>query len=301
MDEELQNIEKFFKYNFEIKKILHTTIPKEEYKYSGDILIEYSDKLFQALNDVEYYMNVILEKFNFSNGDKTYFQNFIKALKDELIKSGYDFNKLKNFYNVFFANMSEQLVNSVGENCVGYSLIHGIPLKEAKSINEILHVVHQTIVNNQNVLQSLPKLEEKKNNENYEIILYGKENIAARTLYESFPKELSCGFTDIVSLSNDRIIMMVRDRGHALSIEIEKENDKYYVRYFIPKICNIDMVNSLKGVNKVAKDSKYTVGVFETNLERLPFEIVDFISKVPTDADMFKEGGKFYTEESIQK
>ena len=301
MQENLQNIEKFFKYNFEIKKILYSTVPKEEYRYNKDALIEYSDKLFQALNDTEYYINVILEKFNFSNTDKTYFQNFIKALKDELIKSGYDFNKLKNFYNVFFANMSEQLVNSVGENCVGYAMFNGISLNEAKSINEILHVVHQTIINNQNVLQSLPKLEEKKNYENYEIVLYGKENIAARTLYESFPKELSCGDTDIVSLSNDRIIMMVRDRGHALSIEIEKENDRYYVRYFIPKICNVDMVNSLKGVNKVTKDSKYTVGVLETSLEKLPFEVVDFISKVPTDDHMFIEGGKFYEGESMQK
>ena len=301
MEEKLQNIEKFFKYNLEIKKILHATIPKEEYKYSKEILIEYSDKLFKALNDVEYYLNVILEKFSFSNSDKTYFQNFIKALKDELIKSGYDFNKLKNFHNVFFSNMSEKLINSVGENCAGYSMFSNVSLNEAKSINEILHIVHQTIINNQNVLQSLPKIEEKKNCENYEIVLYGKENIAARTLYESFPKELSCGCADIVSLSNDRIIMMVRDRGHALSLEIEKENDLYYVRYFIPKICNVDMVNNLKGVNKVTKESKYTVGVFQTSLERLPLEIVDFISNVPMDKHMFIEGGKFYEGESRQK
>ena len=301
MEDKLQNMEKFFKYNFEVKKILHATIPKEEYKYSRDTLIEYSDKLFQALNDIEYYMNVILEKFNFSNQDISYFKNFIKALKDELIKRGYDFVKLKEFYNAFFANMSQELINSVGENCVGYSFFRSVDLKEAKSINEILHVVHQSIINNQNTLQSLPKISEKKNYENYEIILYGRENTAARNIYENFPKELSCGWTDIVSLANDRVIIMVRDRGHALSIEIEKENDMYYVRYFIPKICNIDMVNSLKGVNKVTKDSKYTVGVFETTLERLPFEIVNFISKVPTDDDMFIEGGKFYEGESIKK
>jgi len=97
MDEKLMNIEKFFKYNFEVKRTLHSAVPKEECTYNKDALIEYSDKLFQALNDVEYYINVILEKFNFSKSDKTYFQNFIKALKDELIKAGYDFNKLKTF------------------------------------------------------------------------------------------------------------------------------------------------------------------------------------------------------------
>ena len=292
MDEKLQNIERFFKYNFEIKRILHDTVPKEEYKYNKNTLIEYSDKLFKALNDIEYYINVILEKFNFSTEDKKYLKNFIKALKHELIKSGYAFDKL----NVFFANMNEELVNMVGENCVGYSMFRYVDLKEAKSLNEILHVVHQMIVNNEKTLQALPKLSEKKNNENYEIILYGRENTASRAIFESFPKELSCGWTDIVSLTDDRVIMMVRDRGHALSIEIEKENDKYYVKYFIPKICNVDMVNSLKGVNKVTRDSKYTVGMFETNLEMLPFEIINFIDKVPMDEHMHIEGGKFYEE-----
>jgi hypothetical protein len=222
-------------------------------------------------------------------------------LKKELINCGYDFNKLSNFYNIFFANMSEELINNVGENCVGYSLFNSINLNSAKSINEILHVIHQTIINNQNILQSLPKLSEKNNYENSAITLYGKENESARNIFKKFPKELSCGCTDIVSLSNDRIIMMIRDRGHALSIEIEKENNMYYVRYFIPKICNIDMVNELKGVNKVNKESQYTVGVFETSLEKLPFEIIDFISKVPMDKDMFIEGGKFYEGESKQK
>ena len=280
---------------------MHATVPKEEYKYNRETLIEYSEKLFQALNDVEYYMSVILEKFNFSSQDISYLKNFITALKSELIKCEYDFNKLQNFHNVFFSNMSEKLVNLVGENCVGYSFFSSVDLKEAKSLNEILHVIHQTIVNNYKLLQSLPKIEEKKNYENYEIALYGKENIAARSIYEKFPKELSCGWTDIVSLTNDRVIMMVRDRGHALSIEIEKENDKYYVKYFIPKICNINMVNELKGVNKVTKDSKYTVGIFESSLEALPYEVIDFISKVPMDKHMHIEGGMFYNEESKQK
>ena len=79
--------------------------------------------------------------------------------------------------------------------------------------------------------------------------------------------------------------MMVRDRGHALSIEIEKENDKYYVKYFIPNINNVDMVNELKGVRKVNDQSKFTTGIFETNLENLTSNLTDFIGHVPTDFD----------------
>lgn len=283
--ENLERMEKFLKYNLEIKNILYNTMPKEIDKHNKESIIEYSDKLFKAINDIEYYINVILDKFNFSESDKKYFKNFIKAIKQELIRCGYDFNQLKNFFETCFSNMNEELVNEVGENCVGYSLFRGVDLSKAKSLNEILHIVHQTIINNENNLQSLPKLEEKVNNDKEKITLYGNMNETANIIFNNFPKELSCGITDIVSLSNNNVIMMIRDRGHALSIEIEKENDKYYVKYFIPKINNVDMVNDLKGVRKVTDESKFTTGIFETNLENLPFNLVEFISKVPTDFD----------------
>ena len=139
-------------------------MPKETDKYNKDSIIKYSDKLFKAINDIEYYINVILDNFNFNKEEKKYFEKFIKALKCELIKCGYDFDKLKRFYEICFSNMSESLVNEVGENCVGYKLFRGVDLSKAKSLNEILHIVHQTIINNENNLSSLPKLQEKVNN-----------------------------------------------------------------------------------------------------------------------------------------
>jgi hypothetical protein len=261
-------------------------LKKEIQRYNNEYIGEYVDKLFQALNDIEYYINDIIEKYNFSKEDKSYFSKFIKVLKDELIKCGYNFNKLTTFYNVFFSNMSELLLKKVGEECFGYSLSLGVPLSEAKSLNEILHVIHQTIINNDENLKSLPKIQEKTNNFSFPITLYGRDNEVAKNIFENFPLQLDCGYTDIVSLKNNEIIIMVRDRGHALSIEIEKENDVYYVKYFIPKICNVDMVNKLKGVDKVDKNSKYTVGIFKSTLEDLPNELYNFISKVPTDEDI---------------
>ncbi len=298
--ENLDNMEKFFKYDIEVKNILHSTYPKEEYRYSKETLIEYSDSLFKALNDIEYYIGAILDKFDFLEPDKKYFKNLISAYKDELIKSGYDFNKLKHFHDVCFANMREDLVNKVGENCFGEGG-WGVSLNEAKSLNEVLHVVHQTIVNNQNNYRNLPVLASKKNNEGNNITLYGTPNEISDKIFLSFPEALNTDYVEIMSLKDDKVIMMVRDVGHALSIEIEKENDKYYVKYYIPKICNIDMVNNLKGVNKVTKESRYTVGMFETTPDKLPLEIADFVLKVPTDNDMYIKGGSLYREEGIQK
>ena len=301
MEDGLNNMEKFLKYNLEIKKILYDVTPKDMDRYNKEAIMEYSDKLFKALNDIEYYMNSILTSFSFSENDKNYLKNFIKTLKQELIKCGYYFNKLSTFYEVCFANMTEELVNEVGENCVGYYLFGGVPLSKAKSLNEILHIIHQTIINDEKNLNSLPKLREKKNKEGWLISLYGRDRIIANKIFNGFPLELSCGHTEIVSLNNDNVIMMVRDRGHALSIEIEKENDKYYVKYFIPKICNVDMVNNLKGVRKVTKNQKFTTGIFETNINDLSFNLVDFISKVPTDDDIPIKDGGLYSEEKFQK
>ena len=117
-EESLENMKKFFKYNMEIKKSMYNTMPKEADKYSKETIMEYSDRLFQAINDIEYYINVILENFEFPDSEKSYFSNFIKALKNELIKCGYDFNKLSNFYEACFSNMSEDLVNKVGNEAI---------------------------------------------------------------------------------------------------------------------------------------------------------------------------------------
>ena len=58
---------------------------------------------------------------------------------------------------------------------------------------------------------------------------------------------------------------------------------------FIPKLCNIEMINNLPGVNKVNKNSIGATGVIETPINTLPGVLFDFISKVPTDYDMVND------------
>lgn len=256
--------------------------PKEEYRYNNDTLIEYVDKFYNSIEDIEFYITQIVSKYFVS--DQQYCKTYFAALKKSLLNIGYDFNKLSLFYKNCFSDMSENFVDKVGANCVGYTTFH-MPLSESNTVNELLHLIHQSIVNNEYILQSIPKLGIKDNEFGYPITLYGVEQNISKQIFDKFPTNIDCGWTDIVSLK-DKTIMMVRDRGHALSIEIEKENDKYYIKYFIPKICNVDMVNNLKGVNKVNDESKYTVGIIESNESNLAFELFDFISKVPTDSDM---------------
>lgn len=286
MQENLDRIQTFFTCDLGIKKILYELQPQEEDRYNKEAVVEYSDKLYKGLKDIKFYFSKITDVY--FNDEKKYCLNFLKALESELIHLGHDYDKLSFFYKKFFAEMSESLVNEVGNKCVGYYMFRGLSLTKAKTINELLHVMHQSLINNENILQSMPKLASKENNNNEEITLYGIPNLTSKRIFDDMSIDLDCGITDILSL-NDRIIMMVRDRGHALSIEIQEENDKYYVNYFIPKICNVDMVNKLKGVKKVDDNSKYTVGIFETTKENLTDNLNTFISMVPTDADQKEE------------
>lgn len=295
MQENLDRIQNFFSWDLGIKKILYELQPQEKDIYDKNSVVEYIDRLYEGLKDIKFYISKITD--NYFKNEKNYCLNFITALESELINLGYDYDKLNAFYRKFFAEMSESLVNEVGSNCIAYSF-SGVSLRSAKTINELLHVMHQTLINNENILQSMPKLASKENKNKEGITLYGIPNLTSKKIFDDMSIDLDCGTTDILSL-NDRIIMLVRDKGHALSIEIQKEDDKYYVDYFIPKICNVDMVNKLKGVKKVDDNSKYTVGIFETTKENLTYNLNTFISMVPTDKDMFIEGGKFYKEESM--
>ena len=80
---------------------------------------------------------------------------------------------------------------------------------------------------------------------------------------------------------------MIRDRGHALTLDIDTTNEKSFIKYFIPKICNLEMVEKLPGINKITKAG--ATGMFEISEEILPQNLFDFISKVPTDSDMIRE------------
>ncbi len=61
----------------------------------------------------------------------------------------------------------------------------------------------------------------KDNQHNNTISLRGIRNPMFEQLFMMFPIDLDCGITDMVIINEKKtLIMMVRDRGHALSIEV---------------------------------------------------------------------------------
>lgn len=289
----LEKYEKFFDCDLKIKKLLYDCIFDEKYSYNQETVMIYSEMLEDKIEEIEYYMDYISNLF-YGKVDEN-LKNLMINCKQKLIDCGSDHIKIKQFIEKYMTGMREELLDEVGRNCYGYGGT-GVSIAKAQSLNEALHIIHTSIINNERKYGNIPVLATKKNFEEYDINLYGRENFISKDIFNSFPFELSLGDTDILSL-NDKILIMVRDRGHALSIEITVEGDKCFVEYYIPKICNVDMVNQLKGVKKVNNQSKYTIGRFETETNKIGLNIVDFIAKVPMDIDMvFYENDPIYQE-----
>lgn len=294
MEDNVVKIEKFFQYNLAVKKLLvecqppYEAAPQSNSKYAVDYVVEkYADKLFYSLRDIKIYIIRMMEMFNNFLFEKNNVLKMFEAYEQEIIKCEYDFEKLKKVYQVIFCDMREELVKEVSENCIGYSWFRGVSLTKAQSINELLHIIHSTTVNDENLYGVMPKRGEKINDEGYSINLYGADYDLAKEIFLRYPLEMSSGQADILGLENsNKVLMMIRDRGHALSIELQEDKDRIFVNYFIPKICNMDMVNALKGVKKVKVGDRYTVGMFEVSKKEAALEVIDLISKVPMDDDM---------------
>lgn len=212
-------------------------------------------------------------------------QNRILLWKEDFYSSGLDIVKLRKFYKKDISNMESEFIKKIKKSCVGYTSMN-IPYDTAFSINEILHLIHSYVVNNIDILQSIPEISSKNNEFGYPISLRGSNSNIFKMLFEQFPTNIDVGWTDMVAISEKKMIMMVRDRGHALTIEITLNSNSVRIEYFIPKLCNIDMINNLPGINKVNAESVGATGIIETDLNNLPLILFDFISKVPTDSDM---------------
>lgn len=286
MEDKLKQIEKFFKYDLKIKQILHECVLKEEESYNKDYLIIYKDKLYKSLKNIEFYIQKIIDMYFNNDTTKNIINNRFKSYYISLDNCPLEKQKLKKLYQVIFSDMDFNLITKLGTEYCGYLLFKNYNIiNEASTINEMLHICHHVIVNDESIYQSMPKINQKENNAGCSINLYGKSNDIAERIYNAFPKELECGDTEIISLE-DKILIMIRDVGHALTIEMTIEGNEIIVNYYIPKICNVDMVNNLRGIDKVNNESKYTIGMFVEKTEKIEEEIIKFISMVPSDMDM---------------
>lgn len=284
-DELLIKLQHFFEVDLKIKKeLLNMTPPSDDQYYDIEKYIDnVNDSLIYIFSELKCITSDIF-------GSNTQIMNKViameNAIKNSFYSCGYDIDKLRTFYKKCISDMELDFIDSVKEECVGYTFGGGSSAQKAKTINEILHFIHSYILNNEQLLQSISLINKKENDYGYPISLRGFQVPLFEQLLEVFPNDLDVGWTDMVAVNERKLLMMVRDRGHALTIEITLNIQTARIEYFIPKLCNIDMVNNLPGINKVNQDSVGATGVIEVPLNDLQNTLFSFISKVPMDSDM---------------
>lgn len=287
-DEKLIRLKHFFEVDTRIKKEMNNMAPSMIKYYDDDSINKYTDDLNDSLVYIFSELKcIVLDLF----GSDSYVLERItyleSVIKEEFYSCGFDINKLKLFYQKYISNMEMNFINSVKDECVGYKVGGRLTsIDKATSINEMLHFLHSYIINNDNILMSISLLDEKNNEFDYPIRLRGMYSDIFKNIFDVFPTDLDVGDTDMVVISDKKLLIMVRDRGHALSMEISLNGDIARIEYFVPKLCNVDMINELPGVNKVNNDSIGATGVIEVPILHLSDTLFDFISKVPTDNDM---------------
>lgn len=294
MDKELLvKLQHFFVVDNMIKREIYNMVPPNDEGYLyRDSILEYTNNLDDMLAYVFSELKCIaIDVFGRDSEAFNKIRLLESATNDKFYACGFDIDKLRLFYNNYISNMRSEFVNMVKDRCVGYALKNRSEIIDnILTINEMLHFLHSYILNSERFLQAVPMISEKKNDYNYPIVLRGAETPFFNKLFEDFPLDLDCGWTDMVAINDKKLIMMVRDRGHALSIEVTLNNGIARIEYFIPKLCNIDMINQLPGINnKVNKDSVGATGIVEVPIEELNTSLFDFISRVPMDSDMIIE------------
>ncbi len=286
MNENLIKLQHFFELDNRLKKEIYNMCPSSDYT-DRHSLVKYTDDVYDSIKYIFSELKEISKDFFKDN--KFVIKKvttFEKVAKHGLVESKLDIDKLRKFYKYYVSDMKNDFLDSVKENCVGYKAFVSLePLNKATTINELIHFFHSYVLNNDMLLQRIPLIDEKINSKGYPISLRGMDVESFNELYNSFPFDLDVGYTDMVVVNDDKLIMMVRGRGHALSMEVTLDGDNARIEYFIPKLCNIDMINNLPGINKVSNNSVGTTGAFEVAKSDLKNELFKFISKVPMDSD----------------
>lgn len=293
MNENYEKLDKFFKIDLKIKDLILKNRPNEKtYDTSG--AIKYVDNLIKELDTIKDYFFWVIDTYNMSPYLKDVINNSFNEYNEKLLNSNYDYDRLIRIYQECILKMTSGLDKELQKNLFGYNINRKEvkSFEKCKTINDYLHAFHFYIVNNEKIFHSMPIIDRKINKDDEPIILFGKENDLSRDLFNKYPVELGTGEVDILSF-DDHLLMMIRDVGHALSVDSTIENDNIRVSYFVPKSCNIEKVNKIKGVTKLdpltSDMFSPTNGEFVCKKEDFTSEMIDFISNVPTDIDAFSK------------
>ena len=280
----------FFDDDLKVKKLINELFPNEMDFYNMESKFKYADKILEQLSKIELYINRILINYNLPITILEQFKSKICELQKyinsrsfyELLNQGY--SAVLKFIHSNISDMRPEFVDSVRKGFLGYYCFYGSGVLNPITINEFLHYIHSYIINNDHFYSLIPAIRTTGEKDNWNgISLRGISNELGNKLYETIiSSNLNSDCIDIINLEN-RMLIMARDLGHATVIEVEKNNNNVFVKYYIPKNNNKEMISVLKGIN-VNKD-EFAIGDFQTTQENFVQDLCSLMSGIPTDMD----------------
>lgn len=297
---ELQAFKNFFKTDLRIKRELMQAAPGPADDYDADSRMDYIEEAYRTFKGFRSDFAQIDRDFGFGDYISQQTDAFFQRGAEHFALGSYSAGVTGKIYKSEFTDLRRDFVEKVKDECVGYALSGslGSLIADSHSVNELLHAYHSYIMNNEEILQSVPPIAEKENSQGYPITLRGEASSLSQQIFDAIPDDLDMGHTDIIA-ADEHIMMMVRDRGHALTISAEPDGaqpDKMWVEYNIPKLCNVEMIKALPGLSGYTENGAR--GGFFASRGDLGTKITEFIAQVPTDSDMFKPGGAAYRSPS---
>lgn len=284
-NETLLALKDFFRLDMATKNEMIRLAPEAVDLFNEESRIDYADKVFNGYKGMEWRFEKINEAFDLTSPEVI--EEFFREGEKKFAIGNYDAEAVRELYQENIARLRPEFVEEVKKECFGYGLNDsGEVLKQAQSVNELLHACHSAIMNNEEILQKVPALATKRAGTTDEIVLRGERGEIGQKIFEAIPEEIDAGPIDIVSVDG-RAIAMVRDRGHALLVqaeEFEPGSEKVLVNYNIPKVINRGMVERLPGVDKITSEGAN--GKFLCEASEVGEKVKEFIEMVPTDADM---------------
>lgn len=285
---ELKAFKNFFNTDMRIKRELLDAVPKPADDYDEASRMDYVEAAYRTFRDFKHDFLGIARDFRLGGAIQQNTEDFFQRGQENFAIGDYSAGITKDLYQKAFTDMRPDFIEEVKSICVGYTDGGGFNrlVLDASTINELLHAYHSYIMNSDDILQSVPALAKKENSGGYPITLRGDHSALGQQVFDAIPDDLDVGWTDIVSV-DEHVMMMVRDRGHALTIRGEpdaKDHSKIWVNYNIPKICNEAMIKALPGLAGYTQHGAR--GGFVVSSDDFGSAVADFISKVPMDSDM---------------
>ena len=303
----LARFENFFAIDTDIKRKLYSASLFPD--IGDDNLIEYTDKLWKTSGNIEKQLISICNLFDLGTSIIKTIQEKINECRLKIAYTDYTYPDLSKIYNDYFAKMSEENIYDIHKTFVGNTGMSSFQLysflQKSSSINEMLHAIHSYVVNNERILGNVPLISSYNINNGYDdtINLRGSTNDLTKQIYNTliqqsellpyeYRRAIGIGTTDIIAINKSKkIIMMVRDIGHSLTIEAKEEkNEQIGVEYFVPKVIDANLVRQLPGINNFNDGDYFATGSFITSKKEFCNDIIRLVNSVPTDAHIHLSG-----------